>query len=413
MQDVELLHLHVCVCHSPIKPMPPKSVPPSKFAEYSVGWICAQQAEYVAARAMLDVEHGQPASRGTADNNTYFLGSIGPHNVVIACLPSGSPGATSAATVAADMQRTFRDIRFGLLVGVGGGAPSAVDDIRLGDVVVGIPTDETGGVIQFGLESVKDNIPPNSDASGSSSRDIAGGRDGSSRCCSRFVRTRCLNAPPRVLLTALNNLRAEHTLNGDSVSDNLAQAAAKYPLAKSQFAAPVVRSWGSGDEQAETDRLYQANHVHVGSSSESSVSGGSVDENRCDKCDESMLIQRPYRDSRKPAVHYGIIASGDIEIECGKERDKAKRALGAICFEREAAGLMDNFPCLVIRGICDYADTHKSRSWQGFAAATAAAFAKELLEYTPQQEVQEMATIVEVMKDGKSMPRLRWLTTPS
>jgi nucleoside phosphorylase len=381
--------------------MAPKSVPPSKFAEYSVGWICAQQAEFVAARAMLDAEHGQPASRGPADNNTYFLGSISGHNVVIACLPSGAPGATSAATVAADMQRTFRHIRFGLLVGVGSGAPSTVDDIRLGDVVVGIPTNDTGGVIQFGLESVEDNIRHDSDASG--------GEDGSSRRCSRFMRTRCLNAPPRVLLTALNNLRAEHTLNGDSVRDNLAQAAAKYPLAKLQFAAPVIRSWGSGgsgDGQAETDRLYLTHYAHV-------VSGGSVDENRCNKYDEGMLVQRPHRDGGSPAVHYGIIASGDVEIECGEERDKAKSALGALCFEREVAGLMDNFLCQVIRGICDYADTHKSHRWQGFAAATAAAFAKELVEYTPVQEVQEMATIVEVMKDGKSTPRLRWRKCPS
>jgi nucleoside phosphorylase len=388
------------------------------FAEYSVGWICAQQAKFVAARAMLDIKHGQPASRGTADNNAYFLGSIGAHNVVIACLPSGAAGATSAATVAADMQRTFRHIRCGLLVGDGSGAPSVVDDIRLGDVVVGIPTNDTGGIIQFGMESVKDNTRHASDASAGSSRDGTGSKDSNGRRCSLFVRTRCLNAPPRVLLTALNNLRAEHTLNGDSVCDNLAQAAAKYPLARSQFAAPVVRSWGTGDEQAETDRLYQANHVHVGSSSsssssESSVSGGSVDESICDKCDGSMLVRRPYRDGNRPAVHYGKIASGNVEIECRKEREKAKRALGALCFEREAAGLMDNFPCLVIRGISDYANSHKSRRWQGFAAATAAAFAKELLEYTPVQEVQEMATIVEVLKDGKSMPLLLMLTRPS
>ncbi len=188
-------------------------MPPPKFAEYSVGWIYAQQAEFVAARVMLDAEHGQPARRGAANSNTYFLSSIGAHNIVIACLPSGAPGTTSAATVVADMQRTFRDIRVGLLVGVSSGAPSAVDDIRLGDVVVGIPTNNTGGIIQFGLESVCDVEP----LTGS-----GGNKFGNGRRRSRFARSRCLNAPPRVLLTALNNLRAEHTLNGNSVCDNLA-----------------------------------------------------------------------------------------------------------------------------------------------------------------------------------------------
>ena len=47
-----------------------------------------------------------------------------------------------------------------------------------------------------------------------------------------------------------------------------------------------------------------------------------------------------------------------------------------LCFKMEAAGLMDDFPCLVVRGICDYADSHKNKQWQGYAAATAAAYAK-------------------------------------
>jgi nucleoside phosphorylase len=374
--------------------MAPKAVPRSKFAEYSVGWICTQQAEFVAARAMLDTEHGQPASRGAADNNTYFRGSIGPHNIVIACLPPGAPGAASAATVAADMQRTFRDVRVGLLVGVGSGAPSAVHDIRLGDVVVGIPTNDTGGVVQFGLESVDDNEPFNG---------ADGDKDGSSRSCSRVVRMQCLNAPPRVLLTALNSLRVEHTLNGDNVCDNLAQAAAKYPRAKSLFAAPVAVGRTDGTEREEADRLYQSAYVHVGGSSGENANRESWSEEHCDKCDASMLVQRPHRRGGRPVMHCGIIASGDTDIGCGKLRDEVKGALGAICLEREAAGLVNSFPCLVIRGICDYADTHKSCRWQGFAAATAAAFAKELLEYTPPQEVQEMDTIVEVMKDGETL----------
>ena len=56
----------------------------------------------------------------------------------------------------------------------------------------------------------------------------------------------------------------------------------------------------------------------------------------------------------------------------------------------EAAGLMDSFPCLVIRGICDYADSHKNKRWQPYAAATAAAFAKELLGVINKQEVDEL-----------------------
>ncbi|CAH0017225.1 unnamed protein product, partial [Clonostachys rhizophaga] len=54
----------------------------------------------------------------------------------------------------------------------------------------------------------------------------------------------------------------------------------------------------------------------------------------------------------------------------------------------EAAGLMDIRPCLPIRGICDYSDSHKNKEWQRYAAATAAAYAGELLEVLPVAEVQ-------------------------
>jgi nucleoside phosphorylase len=49
----------------------------------------------------------------------------------------------------------------------------------------------------------------------------------------------------------------------------------------------------------------------------------------------------------------------------------------------EAAGPMDIIPCLPIRGICDYSDSHKNKEWQRYAAATAAAYARELIEEIP------------------------------
>jgi hypothetical protein len=59
---------------------------------------------------------------------------------------------------------------------------------------------------------------------------------------------------------------------------------------------------------------------------------------------------------------------------------------------------MDSFPCLVIRGICDYADSHKNKIWQPYAAATAAAYAKELLNIIPGAEVTKMPTISEAIE---------------
>src|SRR5712664_461512 len=116
--------------------------------DYAVAWICALPLEAAAAKSMLDKTHPQ-FSQPTGDDNAYTLGEISGHNIVIACLPSGVYGTISAATVTAHMQTTFPSIRFGLMVGIGGGVPSTSNDIRLGDVVVSKPTGAFGGVVQY------------------------------------------------------------------------------------------------------------------------------------------------------------------------------------------------------------------------------------------------------------------------
>lgn len=84
----------------------------------------------------------------------------------------------------------------------------------------------------------------------------------------------------------------------------------------------------------------------------------------------------------------------------GALREPLRQEMNMLCFEMEAAGLMDHFPCLV-RGICDYADSHKSKQWQGYAAMTAAAYAKELLSVTPVTETDISITTQEVLSNGK------------
>jgi nucleoside phosphorylase len=108
------------------------------------------------------------------------------------------------------------------------------------------------------------------------------------------------------------------------------------------------------------------------------------------------IITRPARDRHDPVIHYGLIASGNQVIKHGGTRDKLGQELGILCFEMEAAGLMNNFPCLVIRGICDYADSHKNKQWQGYAATTAAAYAKELLSVIHPNQVDETPAAVPV-----------------
>src|SRR5437667_4391297 len=94
---------------------------------YTVGWVCALRDELAAAQAMLDKEH-QNLPQDKRDTNTYTLGQIGQHNVVLACLGMGTTGANAAATAAANLLRSFPKVRFGLMVGIGGGAPSEPSD---------------------------------------------------------------------------------------------------------------------------------------------------------------------------------------------------------------------------------------------------------------------------------------------
>jgi nucleoside phosphorylase len=309
-------------------------MPPYKVEDYHVGWICALSTEMAAARAMLDEEHGKIKEQDPQDHNTYFAGRVHEHNVVIACLPAGVDGTTAAASVAKDMSRTFKALRFGLMVGIGGGVPDLEKnvDIRLGDVVVSQPTGTNGGVIQY-----------------DKGKSLEGGE---------FQRKGTLNAPPSVLLTALNSLQAEHELDDSKMSTYLAEMIHRRPK---------MKATGYTFPGTDKDCLYFATYCHT------------VGNGTCNECDPAQELPRQSRSNTEPQIHYGVIASGNQVIKDATVRDLLRKDCGALCVEMEAAGLMNNFPCLVIRGICDYADSHKNDVWHKYAAATAAAYAKELL----------------------------------
>ncbi|KAL5003223.1 hypothetical protein BDV10DRAFT_155931, partial [Aspergillus recurvatus] len=127
-----------------------------------------------------------------------------------------------------------------------------------------------------------------------------------------------------------------------------------------------------------SDCLFQAEYAHP------------RDEASCGKCDAGYLVDRPVRQSEEPRVHYGLIASGNQLVRDGVSRDRLAQKHGALCFEMEAAGLMNQLPFVVIRGICDYCDSHKSKHWQGYASMTAAAYAKVLLSRIPQAKSNDV-----------------------
>jgi ankyrin repeat protein/nucleoside phosphorylase len=296
--------------------------------DYKIGWVCALPIELAAAEEMLDELHNVPPYNNDHDTNLYTCGRVGQHNVVIACLPKGQTGTNSAAAVAVQMRSTFSSIKFGLMVGVGGGVPSSKADVRLGDVVVSNPDNTHGGVVQYDFGKA-----------------MTGG----------FQRTGFLNTPPAILLSAVARLQSYEFRERSRLLDYLSK----------------FRHLQYFDRNATgPDTLYRADYDHK------------KGEATCKNCDMDYVV--PRNEQREVTVHYGTIASGNRVIRNAAERDKVSLELGGVlCFEMEAAGLMNNFPCLVVRGICDYADSHKNKQWQPYAAGTAAAYAKELLSAIP------------------------------
>ena len=221
-------------------------MPPRPIEEYQVGWVCALPKEMAAARAMLDEEHGPMPSQDAQDRNNYVLGQVHNHNVVIACLPAGVDGTNAAAIVAANMLRTFKGLRFGLMAGIGGGIPNLDKgvDIRLGDVVVSQPDKTHGGVVQY-----------------DKGKSLEGGE---------FERKGSLNKPPSLLLAALASLQAQHEVYGSQISTYLTRMIDQHPnMEENGYTFPG----------AEQDYLYCTKCQRTSN-------------NSCDKCQGGKVAER-------------------------------------------------------------------------------------------------------------------------
>ncbi|RYP76626.1 hypothetical protein DL769_003586 [Monosporascus sp. CRB-8-3] len=308
---------------------------PATRLDFAIAVICASPLEADAVDALFDHhwdDDGPPYDKAPGDPNAYSTGAVGRHNVVLAHMPG--VGKVNAAAVAANCRASFLNIKLAIVVGVCGVAPFSPDgdEIVLGDVII------SDGVIQSDL-----------------------GR----RLPDRFVRKDTLldslgrpNAEIRALLAKLKGIRGRKMLRG-KIAGYLDALGGKSELA-AQY--PGIAH----------DRLFEATYRHV--------SG----EMLCEECGcNGRLVprRRLAQDSPRPAVHFNLIASGDTVMKSGVQRDAIARQDGVVGFEMEGAGVWDIFPCVVIKGACNYADSHKSKTWQRYAAAASAACMKAFLDH--------------------------------
>ena len=337
---------------------------PKDRSQFKVALICALPLEADAVISLFDdhweLKNGSYGkSRG--DKNAYTTGRIGEHTVVVVHMPN--MGKTTAAFVAQGVKASFPNIKLALVVGICGGVPydSYHRDLYLGDVVI------SKSLIQydFGRRYPTAFEPKDSleGGSGKQTHEI------------RSILAKLETLYNRELLQASTNRYLSKIQQG--------RASIKYP-------------------GAEVDTLFESSFTHQHQDTHRCNMCQAKDFKTCSRamkssckeleCDKTGLISRRRSDNRScgdattaertfpPAIHIGNMGSGDTVMKSATHRDEVAKEHGVIAFEMEGAGIWDYFPSLVIKGICDYADSHKNKQWQQYAAVTAAAAAKAFLE---------------------------------
>lgn len=346
--------------------------PPHDRRGFEIALICALQVEADAVHAVFDMfweDEGKTYGKAPGDNNFYTEGVIGEHNVVLAYMPG--MGKINAAGVAANFRSSFVGIKLALIVGICGGAPCATDkkdEIHLGDIII------STAVIQYDFGRKYSKIFERKDTL----------EDSLGRPSLKI----------RSILAKLGTQRYRRKLQ-----DNI-----KIWLGNINQEMPEAEYPGF-----DKDRLYQPSYLHkhrelsmsktcdICHHDEDKVCQNAL-KMTCDElgCEEAGLVVRSQPQNAEessgggPRVHLGKMGSGDTVMKSAEDRDRIAKADNIIAFEMEGAGVWEHFPSIVIKGVCDYADSHKNKEWQGYAAATAAAGMKAFLkEWVPEETSAE------------------------
>lgn len=291
--------------------------------DYTIVWIAPLEIEARAARCMLDNEHqGKfPLSRG--DDYLFLPGDMCGHNIVIATLPAGQVyGTASAAALASRIKSFFPNLWFALLIGVAAGLPNRSRDIRLGDVLVALPTNDSEAIVPYDL-----------------GKETTGGYE---------------------LLREGTHLKGVPAVVGSAIRHIKMKSSKRTPA--------FLRHYRKMKNIEHTDGA-----TFVDPGQDKDVLWGS---------ETTRIRRRARRPEARTRVWYGALGSGDKLIKDAHKRDLLQQLSrdGLIGLEMEAAGTMNQLPVGVIKGVCDYADANKNDVWQPYAAAIASAYAKELLK---------------------------------
>ncbi|EFQ26923.1 phosphorylase superfamily protein [Colletotrichum graminicola] len=338
---------------------------PSRHDEFEIAVVCARPLEYDAAALAFDEfwdDDGDMYGRAAGDTDTYCTGRIGRYNVVLALLPNMDKA--SEASAAASLRSSFTGLRLAIVMGICGGVPNpgTDDEIILGDVII------SRTVVQYDY-----------------------GRKYPDGFIRRDTLDDNLGRPNRDIRSLLS------TFETDRGRDGLQRGAAQAMNQIREKAAKRRRRGRYVRPSASEDRLFKPDYQHE----HRNQSDCGCFEQVCEAaraascaelgCDTAELVPRErlqeahevgpgdgYADNEFE-IYIGCVGSGDTVTKTGEGRDRIAGEHGLIAFEMEGAGVWDEVPCIVVKGVCDYADSHKNKKWQTYAAATAASVMKALL----------------------------------
>ncbi|OAQ97618.1 hypothetical protein LLEC1_02681 [Akanthomyces lecanii] len=307
--------------------------------DYTVGLICALEMEHAAALAILDETYPLPIHHAPRDNNLYTLGNISTHNVVIATAPVGEGGTVPVAAVWRDMRHSFPNLRVALMLSV---APNDEHGMRAGDVLVSTLPSGHGNVPKHD-KATKEWLLKETESSGQS-----------------FASLRA----------AVGELRNKHEINGHQLERSIQQTLQNWPQMQKGYSRPTIDHGAPSTSNLE--------HSHLDSEGNTS---------RTD--DPSRPVSRHKRDEfDNLAIHYDFSAPAKPQVKNVQPSGEAAAKSANFCVETEAPELTDRLPCLLVRGICNCADSNTNEAWHGFAAMAAAAYAKDLLRQIPREMME-------------------------
>jgi nucleoside phosphorylase len=264
-------------------------------------------------------------------------------------------GKGRAASVASSLLVSYPEIKLALVVGICGGAPPPpkYQEIFLGDVII------SDSVIEYDF-----------------GRQYPGGFQRKTGLKDTLGRL------SREIRTLLNSLRVENARR------DLQDQTQQYLHVLQQRGA----KWGHpGVSDVLFESRYRHKHYRHASPTGCSCFGTDSPDQICEEalgtdcddlgCDKGQQVRcREISEAVGTSIYIGPVASADMVMKSGQHRDEIVRKEKVIGFEMEGSGVWDNIPCVIIKGVCDYADSHKSKLWQAYAAATGASAAKALLE---------------------------------